>query len=212
MEDVEDVIVSSGPEHLAELAQLLGPHHQAGRDRLHGPGRPDVERLQVLLLPDVLRGQAADAGDEGLLRDRARSGSTTRSSAVRPGATTRTSRSSGRRRRRRGATRRRTRPPPTSGATASGSRSTTRRSSRASGRSTIRSRSSPAWCSRSRRSTARRYEWGVRIEEMLIVHEDRTEIICELPGGGDHRSHVSSSGAIDCYWRGRVHPPISLIC
>ncbi len=25
------------------------------------------------------------------------------------------------------------------------------------------------------------YEWGVRIEEMLIVHKDRTEIISHFP-------------------------------
>ncbi|MEK7701296.1 MAG: M24 family metallopeptidase, partial [candidate division NC10 bacterium] len=27
----------------------------------------------------------------------------------------------------------------------------------------------------------KKYEWGVRIEEMLIVHEDRTEIISNFP-------------------------------
>ena len=79
MEDVEDVIVSSRPEHLAELAQLLRPHHPAGRHRVHGPRRADLERLQVVLLPHLLRRQGADRGAEGRLRHGARSGCTTRS-------------------------------------------------------------------------------------------------------------------------------------
>ena len=49
------------PEHLAELAQLLRPHHPARRHRVHGFGRADLERLQVLLLPHLLRRQGADA-------------------------------------------------------------------------------------------------------------------------------------------------------
>ena len=65
MEDVEDVIVSSRPEHVAQLAKLLRPHHSTGRHRLHGPGCADVERLQVVLLPDVLRRQGADGRAEG---------------------------------------------------------------------------------------------------------------------------------------------------
>ena len=67
------------PEHLAELAQLLRPHHPARRHRVHGFGRADLERLQVLLLPHLLRRQGAEQGAEGNLRHRARSGSTTRS-------------------------------------------------------------------------------------------------------------------------------------
>ncbi len=59
-------------EHLAELAQLLRPHHPARRHRVHGFGRADLERLQVLLLPHLLRRQGALAGAEGHLRDRAR--------------------------------------------------------------------------------------------------------------------------------------------
>jgi len=46
---------------------------------------------------------------------------------------------------------------------------------------TIRRRSSPAWSSPSRPSTARCTSFGVRIEEMLIVHEDRTEMISTFP-------------------------------
>ena len=49
------------PEHLAELAQFLRPHHPAGRHRVHGFGRAHLERLQVLLLPHLLRRQGADA-------------------------------------------------------------------------------------------------------------------------------------------------------
>ena len=66
-------------EHLAELAQLLRPHHPSRRHRLHGPRRADVERLQVVLLPHLLRRQGADAGTEGSLRTRRSSGCTTRS-------------------------------------------------------------------------------------------------------------------------------------
>ena len=154
MEDVEDVIVSSGPEHLAQLAQLLRPHRQAGRHRVHGPGRAHLERLQVVLLPHLLRRQGADQGPEGRLRDGAevavrldQGGEGRRHDQGHRVA-------SGRRPRKPGATRRKTRPPPTCGATGSASRSTTSRSSRASGRSTTRSRSRKAWCSRSRPSTA----------------------------------------------------------
>jgi len=39
MEDVEDVIVSSGPNTWPELAQLLRPHRQARRYRVHGSRR-----------------------------------------------------------------------------------------------------------------------------------------------------------------------------
>ena len=60
------------PQHLAELAQLLRPHHPARRHRVHGFGRAHLERLQVLLLPHLLRRQGADQGAEGDLRDRAR--------------------------------------------------------------------------------------------------------------------------------------------
>ena len=67
------------PQHLAELAQLLRPHHPARRHRVHGFGRAHLERLQVLLLPHLLRRQGAEQGAEGNLRDRARSGSTIRS-------------------------------------------------------------------------------------------------------------------------------------
>ena len=49
------------PEHVAELAQLLRPHRQAGRHRVHGPRRAHLERLQVVLLPHLLRRQGADA-------------------------------------------------------------------------------------------------------------------------------------------------------
>ena len=67
------------PQHLAELAQLLRPHHPARRHRVHGFGRADLERLQVLLLPHLLRRQGAEQGAEGNVCDRARSGSTIRS-------------------------------------------------------------------------------------------------------------------------------------
>src|SRR5262249_48036735 len=59
-------------QHLAELAQFLRPHHSARRHRLHGFGRAHLERLQVLLLPHLLRRQRAHEGAEGYLRDRAR--------------------------------------------------------------------------------------------------------------------------------------------
>ena len=58
-------------EHLAELAQFFRPHHPARRHRVHGFGGADLERLQVLLLPHLLRRQGADPGAEGHLRDRA---------------------------------------------------------------------------------------------------------------------------------------------
>ena len=59
------------PEHLAELAQLFRPHHPARRHRVHGFGRADLERLQVLLLPHLLRRQGAVEGAERYLRHRA---------------------------------------------------------------------------------------------------------------------------------------------
>ena len=60
-----------GTEHLAELAQFLRPHHPARRHRVHGFGGADLERLQVLLLPHLLRRQGAEPGTERHLRDRA---------------------------------------------------------------------------------------------------------------------------------------------
>ena len=59
------------PEHLAELAQFLRPHHPARRHRVHGFGGADLERLQVLLLPHLLRRQGAEPGAERHLRYRA---------------------------------------------------------------------------------------------------------------------------------------------
>ena len=79
MEDVEDVIVSSGPEHLAELAQFLRPHHPARRHRVHGFGRAHLERLQVLLLPHLLRRQGAHRRSRRRRTRPRSSGSTTRS-------------------------------------------------------------------------------------------------------------------------------------
>ena len=59
-----------GPEHLAELAQLLRPHHQAGRHGVHGPGRADLERLQVVLLPHLHGGPRAEPGAKGRITQR----------------------------------------------------------------------------------------------------------------------------------------------
>src|SRR5580700_879565 len=59
------------PQYLAELAQLLRPHHPTRRHRVHGFGGADLERLQVLLLPHLLRRQGAEQGAERHLRDRA---------------------------------------------------------------------------------------------------------------------------------------------
>src|SRR5450631_4375214 len=59
------------PQHLAELAQFLRPHHPARRHRVHGFGRAHLERLQVLLLPHLLRWQGAEPGAEGHLQHRA---------------------------------------------------------------------------------------------------------------------------------------------
>ena len=67
------------PEHLAELAQLLRPHHPARRHRVHGFGRADLERLQVLLLPHLLRRQGADARSRRIPTRPRSSGCTTRS-------------------------------------------------------------------------------------------------------------------------------------
>ena len=127
VEDVEDVIVSSGTERVAELAELLRSDHPPGRARDHRRRGADVERLQVLRLPDVLRGREADRRDAAVLRHRAhvaprldRRGEAGR---VRPATSPR----SGRPRWRRGATRTRTRRQRTSGATGSGWRSTTSR-------------------------------------------------------------------------------------
>ena len=58
-------------EHLAELAQFLRPHHPAGRHRVHGFGGADLERLQVLLLPHLLRRQGAQSRAERHLQYRA---------------------------------------------------------------------------------------------------------------------------------------------
>ena len=57
------------PEHLAQLAQFFRPHHQARRHGVHGSGRAHLERLQILLLPDLYGGPRAEPGAEGLLRD-----------------------------------------------------------------------------------------------------------------------------------------------
>ena len=57
-----------GPQHVAQLAQLLRPHHQARRHGVHGSGRAHLERLQILLLPDLHGGPRAESGTEGLLR------------------------------------------------------------------------------------------------------------------------------------------------
>ena len=67
------------PEHLAELAQLLRPHHPARRHRVHGFGRADLERLQVLLLPHLLRRQGAVAKSRRIRTRPRSSGSTIRS-------------------------------------------------------------------------------------------------------------------------------------
>ncbi len=58
-----------GPQHLAQLAQLFRPHHQARRYGVHGSGRAHLERLQIVLLPHVHGGPRAESGAEGLLRD-----------------------------------------------------------------------------------------------------------------------------------------------
>src|SRR5437660_1320447 len=71
MEDVEDDRLVR-PQYLAELAQFLRSHHPARRHRVHGFGRAHLERLQILLLPHLLRRQGADEGAEGHLRHRAR--------------------------------------------------------------------------------------------------------------------------------------------
>ena len=145
-----------GSQHLAQLAQFLRPHHQAGRHGLHGSGRAHVERLQVVLLPHLHGGPGAEPGAEGLLRAGAQvavrldQGGEGRRHHARHRAR------SGRRPRKPGATKKKIRPPPTCGATVWVWRSTTSRSSRASGRSITRSRSRKAWCSRSKPSTASR--------------------------------------------------------
>src|SRR6266536_6623670 len=61
-----------GPEYLAELAEFLGPHHSARGHRIHGFGRAYLERLQILLLPHLLRRQGTDQRAEGHVCDRAR--------------------------------------------------------------------------------------------------------------------------------------------
>ncbi len=127
MEDVEDVIVSSGPNAWPNWRNFSDRMIRPGRARDHRRRGAHVERLQVVRLPHVLRRRDAHRRDEALLRHGAhvalgldRRGQAGR---VHPATSPR----SGRPRRRRGATRTRTRRPPTSGATASGSRSTTSR-------------------------------------------------------------------------------------
>ena len=68
-----------GAEHVAELAQLLRPHHPARRHRLHGSRGAHVERLQVVLLPHLLRRQGAEPTSRRRSTPRRSSGSTTRS-------------------------------------------------------------------------------------------------------------------------------------
>ena len=181
MEDVEDVIVSSGPEHLAELAQLLRPHHSAGRHRVHGSRRADVERLQVVLLPHVLRRQGAEPGAEGRLRhgaqvavrlDRRREGRHDDARdrvqvAVSEGGVRLRGRGSGRGQP--------VGPRPRPRAVRS------RRSSRASGRSTTRSRSRPGWCSPSRPSTARCSAGASASRRCSSSTRTRIEIISNFP-------------------------------
>ncbi len=68
-----------GPQHLAQLAQLLRPHHQARRHGVHGSGRAYLERLQILLLPHLLRGQASPTRSRRTTTRSRSSGSTIRS-------------------------------------------------------------------------------------------------------------------------------------
>ena len=155
MEDVEDVIVSSGPN--------TWPNWRNFSDRIIKPG--DMVFMDLAALTwngykscyyrTYMVGREPTRSRRTTTRPRS-SGCTTRSRRSRSAPPPATSRSSGPRPRKPGVTRKKTRPQPTCGAMASGLHSTTSRSSRASGRSTIRSTSRKAWCSRSRRSTASR--------------------------------------------------------
>ena len=127
MEDVEDVIVSSGPN--------TWPNWRNFSDRIIQPG--DIVFMDLAALTwngykscyyrTYCVGKEPSAGAEGHLRDRAQVA--LRLDRRREGRRhhARHRARSGRRRRRPGATRRRTRPPPICGATASASRSTIRR-------------------------------------------------------------------------------------
>ena len=137
MEDVEDVIVSSGPNTwpnwrnfsdriikpgdivFMDLAALTWNGYKSCYYRTYCVGKEPTQEQKDVLRDGAQVALRLDQGGEGRhdhARDRL---------------------ASGRRPRKPGATRKRTRPPPTCGATAWASRSTTRRSSRASGRSTI---------------------------------------------------------------------------
>ncbi len=115
------------PERVAQLAQLLRPDHPPRRTGDHRPGRADLERVQVVRVPDVLRGRHADRRDEAVLRHRTQVAVGCDRGGPAGGDHRGTSRRSGRRRGRPGVTRRRTRPPRTCGGTGSGSPSTTGR-------------------------------------------------------------------------------------
>ena len=60
MEDVEDIIVSSGPNAWPNWRNFSDRIIRPGRAGDHRPGRPDLERVQVLRLPHLLRRRQAD--------------------------------------------------------------------------------------------------------------------------------------------------------
>ena len=88
VEDVEDVIVSSGPNAWPNWRNFSDRIIRPGELRDHRRRRADVERLQVLRVPDVLRRREADGRDEAATTTPRSRGCATRSTRSSPGATT----------------------------------------------------------------------------------------------------------------------------
>ena len=183
-------------EHLAQLAQLLGPHHPARRHRVHGSRRAHVERLQVVLLPDLLRRQGTDQEQKDVYAT-ALKWLYDSIGAVKAGTTTREIASKW-----------------PSAKEAYGYEEEDQAAANLWGHGLGLAQYDPPVISRIwsldhpieikagmvfalETQHGKMFRWGVRIEEMLIVHEDSVEIISNfpvkqitvvdpIPGYGDH--------------------------
>ena len=185
------------PQYLAELAQFLRPHHSARRHRVHGFGRAHLERLQVLLLPHLLRRQGADARSRRTPTPPRSNGFTTRSARSKPAPPRAKSRKKW-----------------PSAKEAWGYKEEDQAAANLWGHGLGLAQYDPPVISRIwsldhpveikagmtfalETQHGKRFRYGVRIEEMLIVHKNEIEIISNfpvkqitvvdpIPGYGDH--------------------------